>query len=156
MSDIDSGFLLGSAATILKTKQVNTGAVFGSLLGFSNFYMDDNEVVLPSHLSISFDKKWINPKIIKTLVEVSIKKLFALNINLSVVESKSAMAKTQLIRKIFSLVNGFGRATTLSKFEKIIQSTFTSEKNMNMAASLARKKKIDINSNLKKQRIYSD
>ncbi|KAG9296726.1 hypothetical protein G9A89_001358 [Geosiphon pyriformis] len=48
------------------------------------------------------------------------------------------------------------KATILSKFEGIIQSTFTSEKNMEMAASLAREKKIDVNSDLKKQKIHLD
>ncbi|KAG9286815.1 hypothetical protein G9A89_012365 [Geosiphon pyriformis] len=126
MSNVNDGFLLGLAATTPKAKQINTGAVFGF------------------------------PLIIKTPVEVSVKKLFALDINLSAVEKKSAMAKTQLIRKNFSSVNGFGRATTLLKFEGIIQSTFTSKKNIEMVASLARKKRIDINSNLKKQEIRLD
>ncbi|KAG9302814.1 hypothetical protein G9A89_009591 [Geosiphon pyriformis] len=120
MSGTNGGSLLGSAAITPKAKQVNTSAGFGSLLSSSNFYMDDNEVVLPLCLSISLEKKWIDLKIIKTLVKVSIRKLFALNINLSAMESKLAMAKTQLIKKIFSTVNGFGRATTPSKFEEII------------------------------------
>ncbi|KAG9286448.1 hypothetical protein G9A89_014614 [Geosiphon pyriformis] len=156
MSEVNGESLLGLAATIPKTKQVNTGAGFGSPLGSSNFHMDNEEVVLPSHLPISLERKWIDPKIIKTSVEVSIKKLFALDINLSAVEGKSAMAKTQLIRKIFSTVNGFGGATTSSKFEEIIQSTFILEKNMKMATSLAREKRIDINTNLKKSGVHSD
>ncbi|KAG9288205.1 hypothetical protein G9A89_020511 [Geosiphon pyriformis] len=123
MSGIDGGSLLGSAATTPKVKQVNTGAVFGSPLGSPDFYMDDDEV--------------IDPKIIKTPVEVSIKKSFALNINLLAVENKSATAKTQLIRKNFSLVNSFGES-------------------MEMATLLAREKRININSNLRKQEIRSD
>ncbi|KAG9300963.1 hypothetical protein G9A89_005021 [Geosiphon pyriformis] len=83
---------------------VNTGAGFGSLFGSPNFHMDDDEVVLLSHLPISLEKK----------------KLFALDINLSAIEGKLAMTKTQLIRKFFSTVNGFGEATTPSKFEGII------------------------------------
>ncbi|KAG9291544.1 hypothetical protein G9A89_021963 [Geosiphon pyriformis] len=66
------------------------------------------------------------------------------------------MAKTQFIRKIFSTVNGFGRATIPSKFEEIIHSTFTLEKSMEMAISLAREKEIDVNSNLKRQEMRSD
>ncbi|KAG9300876.1 hypothetical protein G9A89_015332 [Geosiphon pyriformis] len=131
MSDIDSGSLLGSAATTPKAKQVNTGAVFSSPLGCLNFYMDDDKVVLPLCLPISFDKKWIDPKIIKTPVKMSIKKLFALDINLSAVEDKSATARTQLIRKIFS-------------------------SSMEMAVSLAKEKEININSDLKKQEMRSD
>ncbi|KAG9305682.1 hypothetical protein G9A89_022604 [Geosiphon pyriformis] len=72
------------------------------------------------------------------------------------VESKYATAKTQLIKKTFSSVNGFGRATTFSKFEGIIRSTFTSEKNINKATLLAKEKRIAVNTNLKKQEICSD
>ncbi|KAG9301356.1 hypothetical protein G9A89_018028 [Geosiphon pyriformis] len=120
MSEVNGGSFLGLVATTPKAKQVNTGVGFGSSLSSPNFHMDNKEVVLPFHLSISLEKKWIDPKIIKTPVEVLIKKLFALDINLSAVEGKSAMAKTQLIKKIFSIVNGFGGAITLSKFEEII------------------------------------
>ncbi|KAG9286928.1 hypothetical protein G9A89_001166 [Geosiphon pyriformis] len=59
-------------------------------------------------------------KVIKTSVEMSVKKSFALDINLLAVKRKSAMAKIQLIRKIFSSINGFGETTTPSKFEEII------------------------------------
>ncbi|KAG9287176.1 hypothetical protein G9A89_003024 [Geosiphon pyriformis] len=85
-----------------------------------------------------------DPKIMKTSIEVAVRKLFALDINLLVVKNKSVIVKTQLVRKIFSFVNGFGGATILSKFEGIIRSTFTSEK------------RININSDLKKQGICSD
>ncbi|KAG9294135.1 hypothetical protein G9A89_021494 [Geosiphon pyriformis] len=96
MSKVNGESLLGSAVTTLKAKRVNTGAGFGFLLGSPNFYMDDKEVVLPSYLSISLEKKWIDPKIIKTSMEVSIKKSFALDINLSAIEDKLAMAKTYM------------------------------------------------------------
>ncbi|KAG9291349.1 hypothetical protein G9A89_003453 [Geosiphon pyriformis] len=120
MTGVNEGSLLGSAAITPKMKCVNTGTIFGFPLGFSDFTMDDNEIVLLFYLPISLKKKWIDPKIIKTSIEVSVKRLFALDINLSAVEGKFAMAKTQLIRKNFSFVNGFGEATTSSKFEGII------------------------------------
>ncbi|KAG9303968.1 hypothetical protein G9A89_005878 [Geosiphon pyriformis] len=147
---------LSSAVTTPKAKHVNTDTVFSSSLGFPNFAMDDDEIVLPPCLPISLEKKWINPKIIKTPVEVSIKKSFALDIDLSAVEGNSAMAKTRLIRKIFSLVNSFGGATTPSKFEGIIRSTFTSEESMRKAASLAREKGIIVNTDLIKLGVRSD
>ncbi|KAG9299547.1 hypothetical protein G9A89_020718 [Geosiphon pyriformis] len=59
-------------------------------------------------------------KIVKSQIEISVRKSFVLNINLNAIERKSVMAKTQYIRKIFSFVNGFGGTTTLSKFEEII------------------------------------
>ncbi|KAG9296075.1 hypothetical protein G9A89_011927 [Geosiphon pyriformis] len=150
MSGISEKSPLGSAATTPKAKHVNTGTMFGSSLGSPNFVMNDDEIVLPSCLSISLEKKWINPKIIKTPVEVSIKKSFALDIDLLAVEGNSATAKTRLIRKIFSSVNGFGGATTSSKFEGIIRFTFTSEESMKKTASLAREKEIIVNTDLMK------
>ncbi|KAG9298418.1 hypothetical protein G9A89_008682 [Geosiphon pyriformis] len=120
MSGFYGGSPLSSAANTPKAKRVDTGAVFGSPLKSPNFAMDNVEVVLPFRVPISLDRKWMDPKIIKVLVEVSVKKSFALNINLLAVEGKLAMAKTQVIRKIFSSVNSFGGATTPSKFEEII------------------------------------
>ncbi|KAG9300427.1 hypothetical protein G9A89_010052 [Geosiphon pyriformis] len=120
MSEANGGSLLGSAATTSKAKQVNTNAGFGSPLGSPNFHINDDEVVLPFCLPISLEKKWIDPKIIKTFVEVLVKRSFTLDINFSAIEGKLVTAKTQLIRKIFSTVNGFGGATTPSKFEEII------------------------------------
>ncbi|KAG9287360.1 hypothetical protein G9A89_023732 [Geosiphon pyriformis] len=89
-------------------------------------------------------------------VEVSVRKSFALDINLSAVDGKFATAKTQFIRKIFSLVNSFGRATILSKFKEIIRSTFTSENSIEKAILLAKEKEIVINTDLKRQEIHSD
>ncbi|KAG9292090.1 hypothetical protein G9A89_017990 [Geosiphon pyriformis] len=123
MTGINVGSLLDSAANTPKAKHINTDAIFGSPFGSPNFVMDnDNDVSFPSHLSISLKKKWIDPKIIKTQVEVFAKKSFALNINLSAVERKSAMAKTH----------------------------------MNMAILLAREKRINVNSDLKRQKMRSD
>ncbi|KAG9292237.1 hypothetical protein G9A89_023957 [Geosiphon pyriformis] len=151
MTGVNERSLLDSATTTFKAKHINTDTMFSSLLSSPNFTMDDDEIVLSFHLPIFLEKKWIDPKIIKTPVEVSIKKLFALDINFSAVKSKLAMAKTQLIKNFFSSVNGFGGATTLSKFEGIIQSTFTSEKSMEVVILLVKEKEININSNLKRQ-----
>ncbi|KAG9289756.1 hypothetical protein G9A89_014491 [Geosiphon pyriformis] len=114
-SDVDS--ISGNDKDVA-SKWVNTGAVFGSPLGSPNFYMDNDKV--------------IDPKIIKTPMKVLVKKLFVLDINLSAVKEKSAMAKTQLIKKIFSS-------------ESLIK-----------AILLAKEKGIIVNSNLKKQEICSD
>ncbi|KAG9291884.1 hypothetical protein G9A89_012169 [Geosiphon pyriformis] len=93
MSGGGNGSLLGSAVNTPRTNRLSTGMDFGSPLSSPNFVMDK---------------------------EMPVKKFFALDINLSVVESKLVMAKTQLIRKIFSKINGFGGATTSLKFEEII------------------------------------
>ncbi|KAG9290555.1 hypothetical protein G9A89_020925 [Geosiphon pyriformis] len=148
---------LSSAATTPKTKRVKNDLVCGSPLGFLDYDMDDNDGgFLSPLLDISLKKKWLDSKIVKTQMEVAVKKSFALNINLSAVEGKLATAKTQVIRKLFSKINGFGGATTPSKFEGIIRLMFTSEKNMRKAASLAKKEGIIVNNNVKKQGLHSD
>ncbi|KAG9307224.1 hypothetical protein G9A89_017052 [Geosiphon pyriformis] len=126
---------------------VNTGANFGSPISSSDFEMDEEMKPLLSPL---------RKKIIKTPVEVLVKKSFAFNINLLAVEGKLAMQKTQFVKKIFSKINGFREATASSKFEEIIKSTFTSEKSMKKAVLLAGKNGISVNNNLRKQGFRSD
>ncbi|KAG9307582.1 hypothetical protein G9A89_023147 [Geosiphon pyriformis] len=111
----------------------NNGAIIGSPFSSFNYDMEKKEEV-----------------------EVAVKKSFTLDINLSAVERKLAMAKTQIIRKLFSGINGFGRATTSSKFEKIIRSMFTLSKSMKKATSLVRENNIIVNSDLKRQGIRLD
>ncbi|KAG9301691.1 hypothetical protein G9A89_016762 [Geosiphon pyriformis] len=96
-------------------------------LGSDDMYSDmdiiegiNNGSLLGSTVTILKAKRMNSSMIVKTPVEVSVRKLFALNINLLAVEGKFTTAKTQFIKKIFSTVNGFGRATTPSKFEGII------------------------------------
>ncbi|KAG9292713.1 hypothetical protein G9A89_008301 [Geosiphon pyriformis] len=137
ITGVDGKSLLDLAVTTLKAKCIDTNTILGS----PDFTIDDDKIVLPPCLFISLEKK----------------KSFALDINLSAVEEKSATAKTQFIRKLFSSVNGFGGgATTPSKFEGIIKSTFISEKSMDLATLLAKKKGINVNSDLKRQKIRSD
>ncbi|KAG9299249.1 hypothetical protein G9A89_013897 [Geosiphon pyriformis] len=85
-----------SKINMLQAKCFNNGATVGSPLSSINYDMnDEKEVSLPSHLSFSLEKVWVDPKIVKSQVEVAMKKLFTLDINLSAVEGKSATAKTQ-------------------------------------------------------------
>ncbi|KAG9302866.1 hypothetical protein G9A89_022282 [Geosiphon pyriformis] len=48
MSDIYDGSPLDLTVTTPKIKHVNTSAGFGSLFGFSNFDIDDNEEIIQS------------------------------------------------------------------------------------------------------------
>ncbi|KAG9301395.1 hypothetical protein G9A89_018067 [Geosiphon pyriformis] len=130
MSDGFNGSLLDSAVNTPKTKRVNTGANFGSPIGSLDFKMDEEVkfFLLPLKKKVPLDKIWIDPKIIKTPVEI----------------------------KFFSKINGFGGATTPSKFERIIRSMFTSEDSIKKAILLAGENGINVNSNLKKQGIRSD
>ncbi|KAG9285707.1 hypothetical protein G9A89_002274 [Geosiphon pyriformis] len=132
LEGVNGESLLNLAATTPKAKKVDSNIVFGSSFGSPNFDMNKEVELLPPPLNISLERKWIDPKIVKTPVEVSVRKSFALDINFLAVEDKSATAKTQFIRKIFST-------------ESLIKTI-----------SLARKKGIIINSNLKKQEICSD
>ncbi|KAG9303124.1 hypothetical protein G9A89_005082 [Geosiphon pyriformis] len=94
-----------SKINTLQAKHFNNGVIVGSLLGSINFDIEEEEKVsFLLHKSFSLDKMWIDPKIIKTQMEVAVKKSFALDINLSAVEGKSAMAKTyESMRKAVSL-----------------------------------------------------
>ncbi|KAG9300820.1 hypothetical protein G9A89_003169 [Geosiphon pyriformis] len=140
-----------------QAKRFNNGVIVGSPLSSINFNIEEEkEVSFLLCKSFSLDKMWIDPKIIKTQVEVAVKKSFALDINLLAVEGKSATAKTYAIRKLFSKINGFGGVTTPSKFEGIIRFTFTFEASMEKAVSLARENNIIVNSNLKRQGIRSN
>ncbi|KAG9296504.1 hypothetical protein G9A89_015096 [Geosiphon pyriformis] len=152
------GSLLDLAVNTSKAKRVNTGANFGSSIGSPNFEMDEEvkSLLPPLMKKVPLDKIWIDSKIIKTPVEVAVKKSFALDINFSAVEGKSVMVKTYLIRKVFSKINGFGGATTPSKFEEIIQLTFTSKESMRKAVLLAKEEKIVINIDVRKQELCSD
>ncbi|KAG9296170.1 hypothetical protein G9A89_014762 [Geosiphon pyriformis] len=135
----------------------NTGTAISFPIGSISYNMDDEKKVsFPFCLSFSLEKVWVDPKIVKSQVKVTVKKSFALDINLSAVEGKSATAKTQVIRKLFSIINGFGGTTTSSKFEEIIRSTFTSSESMEKATSLAGENNIIVNSNLKRQGLHSD
>ncbi|KAG9291555.1 hypothetical protein G9A89_021974 [Geosiphon pyriformis] len=128
------GSLLGSAAMTPKTKRVKNNLDCGSPLGFLNYNMDNND---GGPLSPPLD-----PKIIKSQVEVTVKKSFALDIN--------------LLAEIVFTNQWFWGATTPSKFEEIIRSMFTLLESMEKAILLARENNIVVNSNLKRQGIYSN
>ncbi|KAG9290652.1 hypothetical protein G9A89_011615 [Geosiphon pyriformis] len=107
-------------------KRVVIKCVFGKPLGTINFGMENDD-----------DNNILNGK------------SFALNIDFMVVAGKSSQEKLAYVRKIFSKVNGFGGAFTLSKFGEIIQASFTSEKALLAAAKLANDHGVVVNTDLK-------
>ncbi|KAG9293876.1 hypothetical protein G9A89_019214 [Geosiphon pyriformis] len=129
------GSFFDSVMNTPKARKATSNLVCGSPLGLIDYGMDEDDVPLPSFLKISLEKKWVDPKIVKSQIEVSVKKFFALDIN---------------------FINGFGGATTSSKFKEIIRLTFTSEKSIEMAVLLAREKGINVNNDLKRQGMRSD
>ncbi|KAG9296140.1 hypothetical protein G9A89_014732 [Geosiphon pyriformis] len=132
------GSLFGSAATTPKVKRVKNNLDCGSSLGSLDYNIDDNNGgPLPPPLGISLDRIWLDPKIIKTQVEVA--------------DSKDSAHKENFLKN-----HWFGGATTPSKFEGIIRSTFTSEESMKKAASLAGKNGIIVNTDFKRQGVCSN
>ncbi|KAG9299064.1 hypothetical protein G9A89_020377 [Geosiphon pyriformis] len=105
--------------------------------GFDDDDFLDESALLPSPLSF------------KPLVQVSVRKFFALDIDLVAIAGKSSQEKSNFIKKIFSSVNGFGVASTPSKFGGIIHVTFTSEKAMMATANLANECGVVVNTDLK-------
>ncbi|KAG9299285.1 hypothetical protein G9A89_013933 [Geosiphon pyriformis] len=83
-------------------------------------------------------------------------KLFALDIELSAVSGKTIGDKLVCVKKIFYQVDGFGGASTPSKFPGIIRSSFTSEKSLIKAREMAISKKILVNDDLRKINSHSD
>ncbi|KAG9289049.1 hypothetical protein G9A89_015598 [Geosiphon pyriformis] len=83
-------------------------------------------------------------------------KSFALDIELSAVPGKTNGDKLVSIKKIFYCIDGFGGASTPSKFSGIIRSSFTSEISLNKAKKMTIGEKILVNDNLKKVNSRSD
>ncbi|KAG9286508.1 hypothetical protein G9A89_014674 [Geosiphon pyriformis] len=127
-------------------KRIVTKHVLGKPLGTINFgrKSNDNDDVLDD--SILFPL----PLLLKSSVQISVYKSFALNFNLVAVSRKLSQEKLHFVRKLFSGVNGFGRAFTSSKFGGIIWATFTSEEVMMTTANLANDYGIVVNTNLKR------
>ncbi|KAG9296441.1 hypothetical protein G9A89_015033 [Geosiphon pyriformis] len=85
-----------SQMNMSNVKRFNAGTAISSPIGSIDYGMDNEvKVSLPPYLSFSLEKVWVKPKIVKSQVEVAVKKSFALNINLSAVEGKLVTAKTQ-------------------------------------------------------------
>ncbi|KAG9285640.1 hypothetical protein G9A89_009280 [Geosiphon pyriformis] len=82
---------------------------------------------------------------VKNLVNVFVCKFFALDIGLDKITGKLSQEKLAVVRKLFSKVNGFGRASTPSKFAGIIRATFTSELSLVQASKKAEEAKILVN-----------
>ncbi|KAG9300299.1 hypothetical protein G9A89_011372 [Geosiphon pyriformis] len=83
-------------------------------------------------------------------------KSFALDIELSAVPGKTVSDKLICVKKIFYQVDGFGGASTPSKFPGIIRLSFTSEQSLIKARVMAISEKILVNDNLRKVNSHSD
>ncbi|KAG9289066.1 hypothetical protein G9A89_004161 [Geosiphon pyriformis] len=111
-----------------KESKIVTKQALGKPLSKINFLDDDNDgdILSGGHLEL------LPP--LRNLVNVLVHKSFALDIGLEKVTGKSSQEKLSAVRKLFLGINGFGGASTPSKF--------TSKK--------AKNAKILVNTNLKK------
>ncbi|KAG9286520.1 hypothetical protein G9A89_014686 [Geosiphon pyriformis] len=123
--------------------KVKTKKILGKLLDKIKFSLSGNEddVFLKALLKLLSS--------LKNLVNVSVCKSFILNIGLDKV-------KLQVIRKLFSKINSFGKASTLSKFAGIIRATFTFKLSLAQAFKKTEEAKILVNTNLKKSSGHLD
>ncbi|KAG9286438.1 hypothetical protein G9A89_014604 [Geosiphon pyriformis] len=88
--------------------------------------------------------------LLQNLVNVSVRKLFALDIGLNKVVEKTSQEKLVIVKKLFSKVNSFREISILLKFVKIICVSFTSELSLAQATEKTRAVNILVNTNLKK------
>ncbi|KAG9304508.1 hypothetical protein G9A89_020072 [Geosiphon pyriformis] len=83
-------------------------------------------------------------------------KSFTLDVELSAVSRNTNNNKLISIKNFFYKIDGFGGASTPSKFSGVIRSTFTSESSLIKAKKMAVYEKIVVNSDLKKANIHSN
>ncbi|KAG9290295.1 hypothetical protein G9A89_022271 [Geosiphon pyriformis] len=118
-----------------KSSKILTKKALGKPLRKIDFLGNDSDNIL-------LDKPVVLPPLLKNLVNVSVRKFFALDISLDNVVGKSAQEKLMVIRKLFSKINGFGGAFIPSKFARIIKATSTSELSLVQGSKKTKEAKI--------------
>ncbi|KAG9295166.1 hypothetical protein G9A89_006147 [Geosiphon pyriformis] len=127
-----------------KGSQLTTRKALGKPLGKIDF-LDDND-----NDDVLLDASLVLPPPLKNLVNVLVRKSFALDLDLKAVEENLAQEKLKKIRSLFSGINGFGRASIPSKFLGIIRVTFTSKSDLMKATEKATGANIMVNTDLKR------
>ncbi|KAG9288805.1 hypothetical protein G9A89_023102 [Geosiphon pyriformis] len=130
--------------------KVKTKKALGKSLGKIDFSKVGSDDGVLSDASLEL------PPSMKNLVNVPVKKSFALDIDLDKVAGKFSQEKLVVVRKLFSGINGFGGASTPSKFSEIIRATFTSESGLMKATEKATGVNIMVNTDLKRSSGQSD
>ncbi|KAG9306819.1 hypothetical protein G9A89_005720 [Geosiphon pyriformis] len=147
----EGGALAGGDYDQMPTSsKVKTKKALGKLLEKIDFSKDG------SNDGILLDAPLELPSPMKNLVNIPVRKSFALNIGLDKVASKSSQEKLVVVRKLFSGINGFGEASTPSKFSGIIRATFTSELGLMKAIEKATSVNVIVNTDLKRSAGCSD
>ncbi|KAG9286958.1 hypothetical protein G9A89_001196 [Geosiphon pyriformis] len=114
-------------------ESVQTKRVLEKPLEKINFLVDNNDNILLDALLILFSS-------MKILVDVPVRKLFALDIGLNKVVGKFSQEKLMAVRKLFSKVNAI----------------FTSKLSLAQASNMIKNVKILVNTDLKKSSEHSD
>ncbi|KAG9302502.1 hypothetical protein G9A89_007206 [Geosiphon pyriformis] len=143
---------LDSCTNTLKAKHFNSGIVntlFLDLCDFGSVNMGLSPPVSlrPFHHPVASVKE-------KLCFEPT--KSFALNISLLAVFGSTLYDKLKSVRSLFYKIDGFGSASTLSKFPDIIRTSFISDSSLVLAKQLAVSKNLVVNADLKKISIRSD
>ncbi|KAG9293671.1 hypothetical protein G9A89_019008 [Geosiphon pyriformis] len=150
--DYDEGgvFIEEDPNQMLKRPSTKTKKALGKLLRKIDFsgHNDIDDVLLDGLLELSSS--------LKNLVNVSIKKLFVLNIELNKMVGKTSLDKCAIVRKLFSRINGFKEVSTPSKFLGIIRATFIFKLSLIKAIKKTTGVRIMVNINLKKSTGHSD
>ncbi|KAG9289456.1 hypothetical protein G9A89_008017 [Geosiphon pyriformis] len=122
--------------------KVNTKRALDKPLGKINFLSSnvDDDVFSDALLEL--------PPPFKNLVNISVHKFFTLDIGLDKVVGKFFQEKLQVVKRLFSKINGFGGVSTLSKFAGIIKASFTSESSLAQASKKTEEVKILVNTNV--------
>ncbi|KAG9284981.1 hypothetical protein G9A89_009791 [Geosiphon pyriformis] len=123
---------------------------------FNNVSDNNSALELPFHMLSGFNQ--LLPLMSCALETQSFDstKFFTLDIELSVVPGKLISDKLISIKKIFYQIDGFGGASTPSKFLGIIRSFFTSESSLKKARNLVICENIVVNDNFRKINNQSD
>ncbi|KAG9300023.1 hypothetical protein G9A89_009751 [Geosiphon pyriformis] len=134
----------------LTSSKVKTKKALGKPLSKINFSFND----VDDDILLDVPLKLLSP--LKNLVNISVYKSFALDIGLDKMVGKSSQKKLQVVKRLFSKINGFGEVFTSSKFVGIIRALFTFESSLAQALKKAEKAKILVNIDLKKSTSCSD
>ncbi|KAG9288121.1 hypothetical protein G9A89_017716 [Geosiphon pyriformis] len=145
----DRAFARENSEQTPKSLKILTKRALGKPLGKINF-LDDNIN------NILLDKSVVLFSPLKNLVNISVRKSFALDISLDNIVRKCAQEKLVVVRKLFSRINSFEGASTLSKFAGIVRAIFTSKSSLAQAFKKAEEAKILVNSDFRKLSRHSD
>ncbi|KAG9292674.1 hypothetical protein G9A89_008260 [Geosiphon pyriformis] len=126
-----------------KSSKILIKRTLGKPLKKINFLGDNIDDIL-------LDKPVVFPPSLKNLVNISVRKSFALDISLDNIVGKSVQEKLVVVRKLFSRINGFGGASTPSKFAGIVRAMFTSKSSLAQTSKKTEEMKILVNFDLRK------